>query len=94
VVGSLADGASAAELAREVEPQVVLLDYRLPGLDSIDVARAVRGVRPETAIVCLTGEASEREIAELEAAGIAETLKKDEPLDAIVAALRRAARSV
>ena len=91
VVGSLADGARAADACRELAPDVVVLDYRLPGLDSVDVARTLRKTCPEVAVVCLTGAVSEGEVAELQSAGVAATLMKDAPLDAIVDALHRAA---
>jgi DNA-binding NarL/FixJ family response regulator len=91
VVGSLAEGAGAAEACLELNPHVVVLDYRLRDADSIDVARALGKACPSVAIVCLTGEASEAEVAALAKAGVATTLKKDEPLETIVAALRGAA---
>lgn len=91
VVGSLADGARAADACRELAPDVVVLDYRLPGLGSVDVARTLRETCPEVAVVCLTGAVSEGEVAELQSAGVAATLMKDAPLDAIVDALHRAA---
>jgi DNA-binding NarL/FixJ family response regulator len=91
VVGSLADGARAVEACRELAPDVVVLDYRLPGLDSVDVARTLRENYPEVAVVCLTGSVSEGEVAELRSVGVAATLMKDAPLDAIVDVLHRAA---
>jgi DNA-binding NarL/FixJ family response regulator len=91
VVGSLADGARAVEACRELAPDVVVLDYRLPGLDSVDVARTLRENYPEVAVVCLTGSVSEGEVAELRSVGVSATLMKDAPLDAIVDVLHRAA---
>lgn len=91
VVGSVADGAAAAPVCRELAADVVLMDFRLPGLDGVEATTAVLEAAPGTAVVCLTGLASERELDALEAAGAAECLRKDEPLDEIVAAIRRAA---
>jgi DNA-binding NarL/FixJ family response regulator len=91
VVGSLADGARAVEACRELAPDVVVLDYRLPGLDSVDVARTLRENCSEVAVVCLTGSVTEGEVAELRSIGVAATLMKDAPLDAIVDVLHRAA---
>lgn len=91
VVGSLGDGARAADACRELAPDVVVLDYRLPGLDSVDVARTLRETCPEVAVVCLTGAVTEGEVAELQSAGVTATLMKDAPLDSIVDALHRAA---
>jgi DNA-binding NarL/FixJ family response regulator len=91
VVGSLADGARAVDACRELAPDVVVLDYRLPGLDSVDLARTLREHCPEVAVVCLTGSVNEGEVGELKSAGVAATLMKDAPLDAIVEVLQRAA---
>lgn len=91
VVGSLGDGSQAVDSCRELGPEVVLLDYRLPGLDGVEVARAVRDACPEVVVVGLTGGASESEREEFRDAGVAVTLTKDEHLDTIVAALHRAA---
>ncbi|WP_330334508.1 response regulator transcription factor [Streptomyces sp. NBC_00536] len=43
VVGEAADGAQAVELARRLRPDVCLVDIRMPGLDGIDVTRALAG---------------------------------------------------
>ena len=91
VVGSLSDGSRAVEACRALAPDVLVLDYRLPGLDGTEVARAVRASCPEVAIVCLTGAASEEEIRELRTVGVVETVTKDEDLDTIVTAVRNAA---
>jgi DNA-binding NarL/FixJ family response regulator len=42
IVGEAADGASAIALARELHPDVVLLDLKMPGLDAVDVVRGIR----------------------------------------------------
>lgn len=47
VVGEAADGASALALARELDPQVVLLDVALPDRSGFDVAEELAGARPK-----------------------------------------------
>ena len=42
VVASVPDGSSAAAVAAEMRPDVVVMDYRLPGLDGVQATRAVR----------------------------------------------------
>jgi DNA-binding NarL/FixJ family response regulator len=80
----------AAEVARELAPDVVLMDYRLPGLDGVQATIAVREACPEVAVVCLTGAADERERDALYEAGAVACLTKDEELEAIVGAIHRA----
>jgi|SRR2546428_14037216 DNA-binding NarL/FixJ family response regulator len=92
VVASVADGMEAARVVSEVGPDVVLMDYRLPGIDGVQATRAVLDACPDTAVVCLTASANLREREALMEAGAVDCLEKDEGLDAIVEAIRRASR--
>ena len=92
VAASVSDGTDAAEMAAKVRPDVVLMDYRLPGLDGVQATRAVKAACPETAVVCLTASANLRERDALTEAGAVACLRKDDGLDAIIAAIREAAR--
>jgi DNA-binding NarL/FixJ family response regulator len=91
VVASIADGADAVAACRQHHPEVVLMDYRLPGMDGVQATAAVRHAFPEIAVVCLTASANSREIDALYEAGAAECLTKDQELDVIVDAVLRAA---
>jgi DNA-binding NarL/FixJ family response regulator len=93
VVASVPDGTHAAAVVAELRPDVVLMDYRLPGLDGVQATRAVLEACPETAVVCLTASANLRERDALTEAGAVACLRKDDGLDAIVAAIRDAARA-
>jgi DNA-binding NarL/FixJ family response regulator len=92
VVASVTDGTDAAEVAARVRPDVVLMDYRLPGLDGVQATRAVKEACPEASVVCLTASANLRERDALTEAGVVACLRKDDGLDAIVAAILDAAR--
>ena len=91
VVASVGDGSEAVAAVHEHEPDVVLMDYRLPGLDGVQATSAVRDAAPDVAVVCLTASANEREIEALYAAGAAACLTKDQELETIVDAIRHAA---
>jgi DNA-binding NarL/FixJ family response regulator len=93
VVASVSDGSGAAAAAAELKPDVVLMDYRLPGLDGVQATRAVLAAYPDTAVVCLTASANLRERDALVEAGVVAFLRKDDGLDAIVAAIRDAAQA-
>ncbi|WP_423919502.1 response regulator transcription factor [Frigoribacterium sp. 2-23] len=54
VVAQAADGVEAVALAEQHDPDVVLLDLEMPGLDGIDAARAILTRRPDQAVVLLT----------------------------------------
>jgi len=90
VVAAVGDGAAAVPACLEHRPDVVLMDYRLPGLDGVQATTALREACPDTAVVCLTASANTREIEALYQAGAIACLTKDQELDEIVGAIRSA----
>jgi len=92
IVGSDPTGEDVIGRCAELRPDVLLVDYRLPGLDGVQITRLVHEHRPEVAVVALTAAAGEREVDALLQAGAIACIGKDQPLDAIVDAVRSAAR--
>jgi DNA-binding NarL/FixJ family response regulator len=90
IAGSVADGETALEHCAEDCPDVVLLDYRLPGVDGVEATRMLLERFPGLAVVCLTGLASSREREALVEAGAFACLTKDQELGEIVAAVHGA----
>ena len=91
VVGSVGDGSEVADLCRQLDPDVVVMDFRLPALDGVEATKALRAACPEVAVICLTASANLREVDALFEAGAVACLTKDENLDTIVAAILSAA---
>jgi two-component system response regulator DesR len=91
VVASVDNGNDAVSLCREHDPDVVVMDYRLPGIDGVQATAALRSACPEVAVVCLTASANPREMEALRAAGAVACLTKDQDLDEIVESIRAAA---
>jgi DNA-binding NarL/FixJ family response regulator len=91
VVASVSDGVAAVDAVVEHQPDVVLMDYRLPGIDGVQATRAVKEAAPDVAVVCLTASANLREVDALFEAGAVACLSKDQELDDIVEAIRSAA---
>ena len=95
VVAAVPDGHTALEVCPRLEPDVVLVDYRLPELDGVETTAAIRAVCPRAAVVILSAAADSVEVDALLEAGAVACLSKDRELDEIVAAIRTAAgRSV
>jgi DNA-binding NarL/FixJ family response regulator len=90
LVASLADGSEAVGLCARHQPDVAVLDYRLPGLDGVEVAQAIRYACPGVAVVCLTAEIDAPAAEALREAGVVDFVLKDEPFETIVATIKRA----
>ena len=54
LVGEAADGTAAVRLVEEIQPDVVLLDIRMPGMDGLEVLEQIRARSPKVAAVILT----------------------------------------
>ncbi len=54
LVGQAQDGATAVQLAREVEPDLILMDLRMPGMGGIEAIERIHDANPDTAVVILT----------------------------------------
>jgi len=88
VVGTAGNGGEAVELARSLEPDVILMDISMPLLDGIEAAREIRKHRPDACILMLTGSSISADIDRSRQAGVAAFLTKDrlgtQLLDAII----------
>lgn len=91
VVASVADGAAAVSAALEHRPDVVLVDYRMPGVDGVQATTNLIAEVPGVAVVALTASADEEQREQLIDAGARACLRKDQELDEIVAAILDAA---
>jgi two-component system, NarL family, nitrate/nitrite response regulator NarL len=90
IVGAVCDGASALRVHRELAPDVVVLDYRLPDVDGGTVAHELRSTDGTTAVVFLSASARAGEYDAASSIGAA-LVRKDEGIDALVLAIREAA---
>jgi DNA-binding NarL/FixJ family response regulator len=72
VVGCSGDGADAVALARQLEPDIVVLDLRMPVLNGLDATKLIKDVRPATQVVVLSAfESPELERQAMEAGAFA-----------------------
>jgi DNA-binding NarL/FixJ family response regulator len=92
VVGAADDGATAVALARRLEPDVVLMDLQMPGMDGIEATRRLVGHLPLTRVVVLTTFDRSRLVYDALRAGASGFLLKDTPTAQLVGGVRAAAR--
>lgn len=94
VVGSVADGRAAVDACAGLQPDVVLMDFRLPGMHGADATGALREACPSAAVVCLTAEATAADEDALVDAGVVALVRKGESTENLVSAIRAAAGEV
>jgi DNA-binding NarL/FixJ family response regulator len=89
VVGDAADGAAAVAAAAELDPDVILMDVRMPELDGLEATRRILAGRPERPrVLMLTTFDLDDYVYEALRAGASGFLLKDAPADELVHAVR------
>ncbi len=91
IVGEAADGAEATRLARELRPDVVLMDIRMPALDGVAATAQVRALPDAPAVVELTAFDTDEFVLGALRAGASGFLLKHTPPPQLVDAIRQAA---
>jgi len=92
VVGAAADGEEAVTLAGEHDPDVVLMDLSMPGVDGIEATRRLMAERPESRVVVLTSFSDRERILDALDAGAVGYLLKDAEPDELLRGIAAAAR--
>ncbi|HLJ88788.1 MAG TPA: response regulator transcription factor [Candidatus Angelobacter sp.] len=88
VVGEAADGGDAVEKARELRPDIVLMDIGMPGLSSFESSRQIKKNRAETKILFLTMYDDEDYLVQCLEAGASGYVLKDTPAPQLLNAVR------
>jgi two-component system, NarL family, response regulator LiaR len=91
VVGEAADGQEALRLARELRPDVVLMDLLMPGMDGITATAAIRRDLPETEVLALTSVLEDASVVGAVRAGAIGYLLKDTQAETLCQAIKAAA---
>jgi DNA-binding NarL/FixJ family response regulator len=92
VAGEAASGAEAVAAVRALNPQLVLMDLRMPGGDGAEATAQIVGFSPRTRIIVLTTHETDGDILRAVEAGAAGYLLKDASRAELLAAVRAAAR--
>ncbi|MGY1680825.1 response regulator [Geodermatophilus sp. SYSU D01176] len=92
VVGEAGDGLEALALVASLEPDVVLMDLRMPRMDGVTATEKLAGTHPGVRVLVLTTYDTDADIVRAVAAGATGYLLKDAPLPQLADAVRAAAR--
>ena len=92
VVGEAGDGQAAVEMARQLQPDVVLMDLVMPRLDGIAATQQVKALAPAVKVIALTSFTEDDKVFPAIQAGASSYLLKDVSPDELVEAIRAAYR--
>src|SRR5215213_1872215 len=90
VIGETNDGGEAVRLARQLRPDVVLIDLSIPTVDGISATRMIRAELPDTQVIVMTGGHEDASAIEAIRAGAAAYLLRDSRIDDLLRTLRGA----
>ena len=90
VVAEAADGQEAVSLARQLRPDLVVMDVEMPGMDGLAVLGKVKLDHPDIEVVMLTGHGSHEEKRLAEELGVFAYLAKPQDIDVLAKTIKRA----
>ncbi len=88
------DGEEALSLVKSEEPEVMVLDLKMPGIDGIEVLRRMKREHPNVEVIILTGHGSEREEALARELGAFAYLEKPVDIDVLSRTMKEAYRKL
>ena len=88
------DGESALSILTEDEPEVMILDLKMPGIDGIEVLRKVKTNHPEVEVIILTGHGSEADRKLCLSLGAFAYLQKPVDIDVLTETLKKANQKI
>ncbi len=84
------DGESALEMLREDEPDVMILDLKMPGIDGMEVLKRVKATQPEIEVIILTGHGNETDRETCMSLGAFAYLQKPVDIDILSETMKKA----
>ena len=90
VIGEAGNGLETLALCKEIQPDVILMDIVMPGMNGVETTRAILELYPQIKIIVLTSFPDQDLVQETLEAGAISYLLKDAPIDALGDAIRSA----
>ena len=88
VVGEANDGDQAIELARQLKPDVIIMDVRMQGTDGVEATRQIKAEMPDCKVVVLSAYGNREYVMGMAKAGMSGYLLKDCAFEELVGAIR------
>ena len=90
LVDTVYDGAQALSYIKEIEPDVIVLDLKMPGLHGIEVLREIKKIKREIQVIILTGHGTEKDEEEAKKLGGFDFLQKPADIDLLMRKIKEA----
>jgi DNA-binding response OmpR family regulator len=90
LVDTVYDGEQALSYIKEIEPDVIVLDLKMPGLHGIEVLREIKKIKREIQVIILTGHGTEKDEEEAKKLGGFDFLRKPADIDLLLAKIKEA----
>jgi DNA-binding NarL/FixJ family response regulator len=92
VIAQAEDGVKAVELAKKLQPDIILLDLRMPGLDGLEVVARIQSLKLPSKVIVLTTFESEHDVHLAVKSGARSYLLKDTPRQVLLETIREVHR--
>lgn len=89
-VDTVYDGSQALEFIRKTEPDVIVLDLKMPGLHGIEVLGEIKKTRPQIQVIILTGHGTDKDEEAARGLGGFDFMRKPADIDLLVAKIKEA----
>jgi len=90
LVDTVYDGEQAVTYIKDIEPDVIVLDLKMPGLHGIEVLREIKKIKREIQVIILTGHGTDRDEEEAKKLGGFDFLRKPADIDLLVRKIKEA----
>lgn len=90
MVDAVYNGEQALSFIKKIEPDVIVLDLKMPGLHGIEVLREIKKMSPQIQVIILTGHGTEKDEEEAKRLGGFDFLRKPAEIDLLIAKIKEA----